>query len=83
MRVELRIDRLVLDDKAVSREHADTLRRAVEFELSRLLVAAPSASWQRSRRMRRVTGPDVVRAGAAGLGAGIARSVYEAVGRAD
>jgi hypothetical protein len=82
MRIDLRIDRLVLDGVGVAPDRADAVRRAVEAELSRLLTTAPAADRPHSRRQRRADGPPGAQIGA-NLGTGIARSVYGAVTRAD
>ena len=81
MRIELHVDRLVLDDVGVAPRSAESVREAVETELRRLLLASPARSWQASRRSRRVSGPQVRQGGQ--LGAAVARSVYGAVHRAD
>lgn len=90
MRIELHIDRVILDGVGVLPHHADAVREAVEVELARLLVASPARSWQQSRHRRRVSAPEVQQRGAAGLGNGaaglgngIALSVYGAVHHAD
>jgi hypothetical protein len=76
MRIELHIDRLVLDPAVVSRREAGAVRESLETELSRLLAASPPGTWQAARR-RRATGPDVPAGRRGGLGPGLARSVYE------
>lgn len=80
-RIELRIDRLVLDGVGVEPRHAAAVREAVTAELSRLLAAAPARSWQ-DRRLRRVSAPPV-RLGApgevSGVARGVARSLYRAI----
>ncbi|MGH3392313.1 MAG: hypothetical protein ACRDOO_25870 [Actinomadura sp.] len=87
MRVELHIDRLVLDGTGVELRHAGIVREAVETELSRLLTGAPASSWRawsswQDRRMRRLTAPSVrLPAGQDAIAVGrlIARSVYGGV----
>jgi hypothetical protein len=75
MRIELHIERVVLD--GVARGHVPAVREALTTELGRLVAAAPARSWQRSRRARRVTAAPVPpAAGPVRLGAGIAASVY-------
>lgn len=81
MRIELHIDRLVLDGVGVPPRSAASVREAVETELRGLVLASPAHSWQASRRSRRVSGPPVQQGGQ--LGATVARSVYTAVHRVD
>ena len=75
MRIELHIERVVLD--GVAAHHAPVVRDVLTAELGRLVTAAPARSWQRSRRARRIAAPPVPpAAGPVRLGAGIATSVY-------
>jgi hypothetical protein len=82
MRIELHIDRLVLDGTGIEPGHAAMLEEALESELSRLLTGAPAVSWQQSRHLRRLAAspirlgpPGDVR----GLAQGVARSVHGAL----
>lgn len=78
MRIDLHIDRVVLD--GVPRHHAALVREALTAELGRLFAAAPAGSWGRSRVVRRVDAPPVAPAAdPARLGRGIAASVYGGV----
>lgn len=75
MRIELHIDRVVL--AGVAQQHAAVVREALTAELGRLLTAAPTGSWQHSRRARRLDAPPVAPAAdPVRLGRGIAASVY-------
>lgn len=74
MRIELHIERVVLD--GVPRHQAAQVREALTAELTRLLAAAPAGSWRRSRAVRRVDAPPVATTDPARLGRGIAASVY-------
>ena len=77
MRIELHIERVVLD--GVPRHQAALVREALTAELTRLLAAAPAGSWRRSRAVRRVDAPPVAAADPDRLGRGIAASVYGGV----
>ena len=81
MRIELHIDRLVLDGVGVPPGSAASVLGDVETELRALLLASPAPSWQASRRQRRATGAPVQQG--EHLGTAVARSVYGAVRRAD
>jgi hypothetical protein len=75
MKIELHIDRLVLD--GVNGD-PDEIRKALHTELTRLIAAAPTTTWQPSRT-RRLQGPELRAGQARATGCGIARSVYQAV----
>jgi hypothetical protein len=80
MRIELHIERLVLDGTGVEPRHAGAVRAAVETELTRLLTAVPELSWSswQDRRLRRVTAPPVRLGGArnaTALGRAVAHSL--------
>jgi hypothetical protein len=75
MRIELHIERVVLD--GVAPRHVPAVREALLADLGRLVAAAPVRSWQRSRHARRIAAPPAPSAGGPiRLGAGIAASVY-------
>lgn len=76
MRIELHIERVVLD--GVPRGDAARVREALTAELGRLLTAVPTDSWGRSRAVRRVAAPPVTAVDPAGLGRGIAAAVHGA-----
>jgi len=79
MRIDLRIERVVLEGLDVSPRHIRALRDALHAELNRLVTAAPSATWQQSRRNRRIGAPTLRLHPSdtpAAVGDGIARSVY-------
>jgi hypothetical protein len=81
MRVELHIERLVLDGTGVEPRHAGAVREAVETELSRLFTGTRQRVWPswQDRRLRRLAAPPVrLPAGhdPAAAGRVIARSVY-------
>jgi hypothetical protein len=78
MRIELHIDRLVLEGTGIEPGHAPTLGKALESELSRLLVSAPAAHWPQSRHLRRLAASPV-RLGPPGDVPGTARSVANSV----
>jgi hypothetical protein len=92
MRIELHIERLVLDGVGVSGRDADAVRRAVASELSRLFAgtaagaaaasAARTGAEPRSRWVRHVLAPPA-RLGSpadpAGLGRGIADSLHRGI----
>jgi hypothetical protein len=78
MRIELHIDRLVLDGTGIEPGHAGMLGEALESELSRLLTGAPAASWPQSRHLRRLAASPI-RLGPPGDIPGTARSVARSV----
>jgi hypothetical protein len=82
MKIELQINRLVLDGVGFEPREAVGIREPFESELSRLLSASPSRSWQRSRRERSLNAPTCRQDGKSTLAHGIARSVYDAVSHA-
>ncbi|MEU1598350.1 hypothetical protein ABZ468_37420 [Streptomyces sp. NPDC005708] len=75
MKIELHIDRLVLD--GVNGD-PDVIRKALHTELTRLIAAAPTSTWQPSRTPR-LRGPEMSVGQASSTGRDIARSVYQAV----
>jgi hypothetical protein len=75
MRIELHIDRVVLD--GIAPRHAGSVREALTAELGRLLASAPAGSWQHDRHTRRLATPPVApSADPVRFGRGIAASVY-------
>lgn len=78
-RVDLRIERVVLDGIEVAPRHVAALTAALEAELTRLVTEAPSGTWQQSRRERRVRTPVLTlpRTGPAAVGRQIARAVHD------
>lgn len=79
MRIELHIERLVLDGVGAD---PGELRKALHAELTTLLAAAPAGAWGESRRVPGLAAPEV-RGGPrpAALGAAVARSVHGALAR--
>lgn len=78
MRIELHIEHVVVE--GVDSRHTAAVREALTSELGRLVTAAPAGSWQRSRLTRRIGAPPVTPVGdPAGLGKGIAASVYSGI----
>lgn len=80
MRIELHIDRVVLDGVGDPRQ-VPAIQEALHAELSRLLTTTPPAA-RRPRRERRVGAPEVLlrpTTTPAGLGAAIAHSVHSGV----
>jgi hypothetical protein len=55
MRIELHIERLILDGTGIAPRQAAALQDALQAEMSRLLTDAPPVSWQQSRHLRRLT----------------------------
>ncbi|WP_410670171.1 hypothetical protein [Amycolatopsis sp. cmx-4-68] len=79
MRIELHIDRLILDGVAEPHQAA-AIREALHTELTRLMAASTSATWRGCRSVRRLSTPDVpAPASPTALGAGIAQSVHQGV----
>jgi len=78
MRIELHIDRLVLDGTGIEPRHGGMLGEALEAELSRLLTGAPPASWPQSRQLRRLAARPI-RLGPPGDVPGLARGVAHSV----
>jgi hypothetical protein len=81
VRIELHIERVVLD--GVGEPHqAAAIREALHAELTRLVAASAPSTWDDSRSVRRLSGPDVPAwPSPTALGAGIAHSVHSGVGR--
>jgi hypothetical protein len=84
MRIELHVDRLVLDGLAVSQHQGDAVMLAVQRELARLLTdeATPS-TWSAGASVDAIQGTTIRTAGAAGpaaLGERIAASVAAGLG---
>jgi hypothetical protein len=75
MRIELHIDRVVLDGVGDPR-HAGLIQEALRAELTRLVAESPRTTWQQSRRERRVNGPEVSPGSPAELGRDVAASVH-------
>jgi hypothetical protein len=75
MRIELHIERVVLD--GIEHRHVPAVREALTTELGRLLSAGPARSWWHSRHARRIDAPPVAPVSdPARLGRGIAASLY-------
>ncbi|MGV9264244.1 hypothetical protein ACWDRR_06215 [Kitasatospora sp. NPDC003701] len=79
MRIELHIERLVLDGVGADPGELGT---ALHAELTRLLAAAPAGAWGESRSVPGLAAPQA-RGGhrPAALGAAVARSVHSALVR--
>jgi hypothetical protein len=76
MRIEVHIDRVVLDGVA-DRRHARVIQEALRAHLTRLVTAAPEARWGESRR--RLSAPSVsvdATGSPEALGRDIARSIH-------
>ncbi|GAA2015012.1 hypothetical protein GCM10009839_07670 [Catenulispora yoronensis] len=89
MRIELHIERVLLDGVADPRQAAD-IQVALAAELERLASDAGNATWQDARRRRlgvRAPAPDSratsdhAADSATGIGTGIARAVFGGVAR--
>ncbi|MGH3796776.1 MAG: hypothetical protein ACRDSP_18015 [Pseudonocardiaceae bacterium] len=79
MKIELHIDRVLLDGIGVSPRHVRALREALHTELTRLITEAPRTTWQQSRRRRRITTPAITvpRTGTpSAIGRQVARAVH-------
>ena len=73
MRIELHVDRLVLDGVGVSEHQVPALRAALITELTRLLGDQPGLTGS----SRRVVAPDIqLAANPAALGGNLARSIH-------
>jgi hypothetical protein len=82
MKVELHIERVVVDETMVTRADGPSLRKAIEGEVRRLLAgSAPGATFT-SAAIPHVQAPQIrLRGdGAVALGRQIGRSVYEGAG---
>jgi hypothetical protein len=75
-RIELRIQRLVLDGLPVDRRHAGAVRLAVEAELTRLLSEGGALAGGERGRVRAADVQFVPDAGPADLGRRIAGAVH-------
>ncbi|WP_158892905.1 hypothetical protein [Amycolatopsis anabasis] len=78
MRIELAIDRVVLDGVGLAPGQARAVREALHAELARRITATPG-SWQRSRRERLLGAPALrfdPASGPAALGRSLARSIH-------
>lgn len=77
MRIELHIDRLVLDGVAEPHQAA-AIRDALHAELTRLLTTAPPGVWRpRTRPLLRA--PEISTGRAEAVGGSIAKSVHQVV----
>jgi hypothetical protein len=56
MRIEIRIDRVVLDKHSAARRGEREIRAALETELATLLAATPRSAWTQSRTVAAVRG---------------------------
>ena len=76
MRIELHIDRVVLDGLpgVTTGRDGDLVREALHAELTRLLTATPPPAGRPSTRTRRLSTPDVQHGD--DLGANLARSIH-------
>lgn len=85
MEIDVQIDRLVLEGVTLPPGGRDTLGKAVETELARLLAEGGLAeTWQAGAAVPRLHGGMVSLAGSpADLGVGIARAVYGGLGPAE
>jgi hypothetical protein len=85
MKINLHIERLVLDDLPIERTQGSKVRAAVEQELTRLLaVGGLSQQLGTGASVPRLRGGNIKVANgvqAGGLGAKIARAVHEVIGR--
>jgi hypothetical protein len=79
MRIELHIDRVVLD--GIGGPHqTGAIHDAMVAELTRLVTTASREAWQETRSRRRVNASPMLLASsmpAVGIGSGIAQSVYD------
>lgn len=73
MRIEVHIDRVVLDGVAEHR-HAAAIEEALRARLTELVTAAPEATWGESRR--RISAPPVAAGSPGSLGRDVAASVH-------
>ncbi len=81
MRIEVHIDRVILDGVAEPHQTA-AIREALHAELTRLVATAPPSTWDASRSVRRLSTPDVPGwPTPTALGAGIAQSIHSGVSR--
>ncbi len=78
MRIELHIERLVLEGVGVDRRHSTAVHETLTTELTRLLTAPPARSWQQSRIVPRMSTLPVTSdvGDPGGLGRSIATSIY-------
>jgi hypothetical protein len=81
MRIELHIDRVVLDGVGDPR-HAGLIEEALRAELTRLVAESPRTTWQQSRRERRVNAPTVALGSPTALGRDVAASIHSGLARA-
>ena len=56
MRIDVRIDRIVLDDAALARRFDREVRAVLEAELADLIAGTPCSRWRQSRTVRAVRG---------------------------
>lgn len=84
MRIELHIERLILDGLSLEKRHASLVRAAVEKELTRLIAAhGLGHEWQSGGAVPRVSASGFQFANEihpTRLGRQIARSVYSGIG---
>lgn len=81
MKIHVHIDRLVLDDVGVAREHGPVVSDAVERELARLMAGIPHANFA-CRAVSSVRAPEILHGAedpAQITGARIAGSVHSAI----
>lgn len=79
MRIEVRIDRVVLEGLGNESRHGADVREAIETELAKLVAATPTATWRYSHRtpLIRSTAPSLSTIGQVGPGA--ARALHQAL----
>ncbi|OBC00015.1 hypothetical protein A5784_20980 [Mycobacterium sp. 852013-50091_SCH5140682] len=56
MRIEIHIDRIVLDCLGADAPSADEIGRAIQAELAKQIAATPRSAWRHSRTVARVRG---------------------------
>ncbi|MEO5627238.1 MAG: hypothetical protein ABIQ70_14635 [Dokdonella sp.] len=81
MKIDLHIERLVLDGFAANTFDGDAVRRALSLELARLLQASPSSGMKTSAipLLKATALPLGATARADSLGAGVARALHGAL----
>lgn len=75
MRIELHIDRLVLEGAGDPR-HTRLIQEALRAELTQLVAQAPRTTWRQSRRDRWIAMPEVLLGPPVELGRNLAASVH-------
>jgi hypothetical protein len=84
MRIDLHIERLVLDGLAVTAADAQRVRTAMEDEVTRLLAEALNPAFATGGAVPRIAAPQISlgpRERPDGIGRAVARSVHRGIGR--